>query len=171
MSDIPTLPDLATMVAAYDQMNHFGRSNGMALAVSQAGQVEYRVSGTGYSPEGKFFANESAVDVSQTPDLQLLLTVAARCNNAKVVPAKDKQDAWQVLGDPTEGALIVAARKGGVTESSPAAAELVSQIPFDSQRKAMSAIYREADGSLVMVSTGSPIQELNGRPLQYQRER
>ena len=43
MSDIPTLPDLATMVAAYDQMNHFGRSNGMALAVSQAGQVEYRM--------------------------------------------------------------------------------------------------------------------------------
>ena len=43
MSDIPALPDLATMVAAYDQMNHFGRSNGMVLAVSRAGQVEYRM--------------------------------------------------------------------------------------------------------------------------------
>lgn len=39
----PTLPDLATMVAAYNQMNHFGRTNGMALTVSTPGQVEYRM--------------------------------------------------------------------------------------------------------------------------------
>ena len=43
MSDLPTLPDLATMVAAYDQMNHFGRSNGMTLTVGQPGHVEYRM--------------------------------------------------------------------------------------------------------------------------------
>lgn len=39
----PALPDLATMVAAYNQMNHFGRTNGMVLTVSTPGQVEYRM--------------------------------------------------------------------------------------------------------------------------------
>ena len=129
--------------------------NEMTVRTIMAGQVEYRASGTGYSPEGEFFIHESAVDVSKNPELQLLLTIAAKCNNAKVVPAKDKQDAWQVLGDPTEGALIVAARKGGIAESSPPV-ELVSEIPFDSQRKAMSVIYREGDGTLVIFTKGAP---------------
>jgi uncharacterized protein (TIGR00369 family) len=44
MSDqAPFLPDLATMVAAYNQMNHYGRTNGMELSVSTPGQVEYRM--------------------------------------------------------------------------------------------------------------------------------
>ena len=44
MSDkAPILPDLATMVAAYNQMNHFGRTNGMVLTVSTPGQVEYHM--------------------------------------------------------------------------------------------------------------------------------
>lgn len=129
--------------------------NEMTVRTIVAGQVEYRVSGTGYAPEGKFLLQESAVQVSKTPDLQLLLTIAARCNNARVAPAKDKPDAWQVLGDPTEGALVVAARKGGIAEPAPPV-ELVSEIPFDSQRKAMSVIYREDDGSLVIYTKGAP---------------
>ena len=44
MSDFPpALPDLATMVAAYNQMNHYGRTNGMVLTVPTPGQVEYRM--------------------------------------------------------------------------------------------------------------------------------
>ena len=45
MSDkAPALPDLAIMVAAYNQMNHYGRTNGMALMVLTPGQIEYRMS-------------------------------------------------------------------------------------------------------------------------------
>ena len=40
---LPALPDLATLVAAYNQMNHYGRTNGMVLSVSTPGQVEYRM--------------------------------------------------------------------------------------------------------------------------------
>ena len=44
MSDkAPALPDLAIMVAAYNQMNHYGRTNGMTLTVSTPGQIEYRM--------------------------------------------------------------------------------------------------------------------------------
>ena len=44
MSDkAPFLPDLGTMVAAYNQMNHYGRANGMVLTVSAPGQIEYRM--------------------------------------------------------------------------------------------------------------------------------
>lgn len=162
--------------------------NEMTVRAIIAGKVEYRATGTGYAPEGQFFRSDSSgageqrhdapVDVAQAPELKALLTAAARCNNAKVVPAKDKQDAWQVLGDPTEGALIVAARKGGIDES-PADTKRIGEIPFDSQRKEMSVIDQEADGSLVMYSKGAPEvllplcrHELVGgerRPLEDQR--
>src|SRR6185436_14609929 len=72
-----------------------------------------------------------------------------------VVPAKDQKDSWQVLGDPTEGALVVLSRKGGIAERS-TPTELIAEIPFDSQRKAMSVVYREGDGSLVMYTKGAP---------------
>jgi Ca2+-transporting ATPase len=138
--------------------------NEMTVRAIIAGKVEYRATGTGYAPEGQFFRSDSSgtgdqgqdpVDVAQSPELKALLTAAARCNNAKVVPAKEKQDSWQVLGDPTEGALIVAARKGGIDES-PAGGKRVGEIPFDSQRKEMSVIFQEADGTLLMYSKGAP---------------
>ncbi len=152
---LPSVETLGSVTVICSDKTGTLTRNEMTVRTVVVGNVEYRVSGTGYSPEGQFFAAAAAANVSKTPDLELLLTIAARCNNAKVVPAKDKPDAWQVLGDPTEGALLVAARKGGIAESSLPAA-LVSEIPFDSQRKAMSVIYREGDDSLVMYTKGAP---------------
>jgi len=152
---LPSVETLGSVTVICSDKTGTLTRNEMTIRTVIAGQVEYRVSGTGYSPGGEFFAQESAVDVSTAPDLQLLLTIAARCNNAKVIPAKDQKDAWQVLGDPTEGALVVLSRKGGIAESS-TPAELIAEIPFDSQRKAMSVIYREGAGSLVIYTKGAP---------------
>ena len=152
---LPSVETLGSVTVICSDKTGTLTRNEMTVRTVVAGQVEYRVSGTGYSAEGKFFAQESSIDVSKTPDLHLLLTIAARCNNAKVIPAKDQKDAWQVLGDPTEGALVVVSRKGGIAEHS-TPGEPIAEIPFDSQRKAMSVIYREGDGSLVMYTKGAP---------------
>lgn len=84
-----------------------------------------------------------------------LLTTAARCNNATVSPRGDDADSWQVIGDPTEGALVVAALKAGI-EAHDLEQHVLYEIPFDSERKAMSVVLREPDGSRVMYSKGAP---------------
>ncbi len=86
--------------------------------------------------------------------MQVLLT-AARCNNATVSPRGDDAESWQVIGDPTEGALIVAAMKAGI-EARDREHQVLYEIPFDSERKAMSVVLRDSDGLQVMYSKGAP---------------
>ena len=84
-----------------------------------------------------------------------LLTTAARCNSATVSPVGDDADSWQVIGDPTEGALVVAALKAGI-ETQNRGQHVLHEIPFDSERKAMSVVIRGADAARMMYSKGAP---------------
>lgn len=84
-----------------------------------------------------------------------VLTTAARCNNATVSPRGDDADSWQVIGDPTEGALVVAALKAGI-ETRDRELHVLYEIPFDSERKTMSVVLRGSDGTRVMYSKGAP---------------
>jgi len=84
-----------------------------------------------------------------------VLTTAARCNNATVSPRGDDADSWQVIGDPTEGALVVAALKAGI-EARDREQHVLFEIPFDSERKTMSVVLRGPDGTRVMYSKGAP---------------
>lgn len=107
----------------------------------------YRVTGSGYSPEGEFYAGSERTDLSGP--LQLVLTIGALCNDAHV-------QGNQVIGDPTEAALIVAARKAGLVKD-----ELEHQyprirdIPFSSERKRMTT-FHEIDGEHVVYMKGAP---------------
>ncbi len=147
----------------------FGRHACMTVQEIVAGGVRYAVSGTGYAPRGEFFPqlpaaekgrdgrvfDTTAVEVAKRPDLAQALTIGTWCNNARLVPKGDGGEDWQIVGDPTEGALIVAARKGGI-EPPRRARSLVYEIPFDSSRKAMSVAVREANGQIVLYTQGAP---------------
>jgi Ca2+-transporting ATPase len=151
---LPSVETLGSVTVICSDKTGTLTRNEMTVRTIVTGEQEYQVSGSGYSPEGKFLAKDQEVDVSKSPDLRQLLRIAARCNNSKVVPAKDQPGVWQVIGDPTEGALLVVARKGGAADLP--TAELVLEIPFDSQRRAMSVVYREEHGSDVIYSKGAP---------------
>lgn len=84
-----------------------------------------------------------------------ILTTAARCNSATISPAGGDSDSWQVIGDPTEGALVVAALKAGI-DANDSTRHVLFEIPFDSERKAMSVVIRGSDGSRTMHSNGAP---------------
>jgi P-type Ca2+ transporter type 2C len=133
--------------------------NEMTVRVVVAGNDEFHVSGSGYRPEGHFRRAASpaadTIHVADFTDLELLLTIGARCNSARLARSSEAPDAWQVIGDPTEGALLVAASKGG-TSLRRDNYQLISEIPFDSNRKAMSVIVREADGAEVIYTKGAP---------------
>ena len=119
------------------------------------------VSGEGYTPEGNFSRNGSALDVAAESGLKLLLEGSALCNDAVLQPgAEDK--GWRIAGDPTEGALVVVASKAGFdSESINEKFPRVQEIPFDSARKMMTTFHRQPGGSVRAFVKGAPDILLN----------
>ncbi|MES4903200.1 MULTISPECIES: cation-transporting P-type ATPase [unclassified Streptomyces] len=127
-----------------------------------AGGVPHAVSGVGYAPVGT---------VADPWPVRELLRVAGLCCNARLVapPAdagrfpRPDREGWRVLGDTTEGALLVAAAKAGLDlNAEEAAAPRVAEFPFDSVRKLMSTVHGGADGGYRAHVKGAP-QEVLGR--------
>jgi P-type Ca2+ transporter type 2C len=113
--------------------------------------ARYEVSGVGYHPDGAIVLEEDAErsDAGLAPDsgsrrgLLELLRVAALCNDARLVPPDvSAEGLWTALGDPTEAAMLVAARKGGLDlEAEGRAFPRLRELPFDSRRKLMSTLH------------------------------
>ncbi len=116
-------------------------------------QQNLTVTGEGYEPNGKFQVDGKEIDRSLYPDLTRLLWGCTLCNDA-ILEWRDSQ--WQIVGDPTEGAMVVLAEKGGVDRaSSVTTLPRVAEFPFDSDRKRMSVVCAQKNGYVTFVK-GSP---------------
>ncbi|MEM0003597.1 MAG: cation-translocating P-type ATPase, partial [Thermoproteota archaeon] len=114
----------------------------------------FDVSGSGYEPKGSFYFYNEKVDLNQERDLYLLLKFAALCNDAKLIY---ENKVWRIIGDTTEGALVVAARKAGITEEELNVYKRVNEIQFTSERKRMTTIHVAPEGEkLVAIMKGAP---------------
>jgi magnesium-transporting ATPase (P-type) len=114
------------------------------------------VDGVGYAPEGAFSAGGAPVPDALRERLDGCLTAAALCNNARLKPPTQDCDAWGIVGDPTEAAMLVAAEKGGVrVERLEDDRPRRFEHPFDSSRKRMTVVC-DVDGSLVAYVKGAP---------------
>ena len=109
-----------------------------------------RVTGAGYAPKGDFFVGARPI-AHVEGDLAAVLRAASACTNATLHP-RAEGGGWDVIGDPTEAALVVAARKAGLEE----AGKRTYEIPFDSDRRAMSVVVREASGARELFTKGAP---------------
>ena len=119
-------------------------------AVTASGRVDF--GGTGYAPEGKV----SGLTKDLEGEVKRSLTVGDRANNAVL---QERNGRWSVQGDPTEGALLAAARKAGLEdESLDARFERVGEVPFSSARKLMSTVHADAEreGRLRVFTKGAP---------------
>jgi len=111
------------------------------------------ISGSGYEPEGEFLSSGTVVEPSRE-ETDLLLAAALVCD-AHVV-RDDMHGSWQIKGDPTEGAIIVAAAKAGMQKD-----ELdlqfprVGEIPFTSETKRMTTLHSVGDAQ-VAYAKGAP---------------
>jgi Ca2+-transporting ATPase len=129
--------------------------NEMTVREVAAGGRRYEVTGSGYEPAGEFRANETVVDPANVRALRELLMAAAWCTHAQVTRDGDGGK-WEVVGDPTEAALVVAALKAGIRADG-RERRVVREIPFSSDRKAMSVVARPGDdGQLYMYTKGAP---------------
>jgi len=114
------------------------------------------VTGAGYEGEGEFFHKGVKINHKEFKELKLLIRTAAFCNDAKLVEPKKPGERWNILGDPTEASLLVAARKIGFDWKE----ELkniprIIELPFDSKRKSMSSIHQKVNKKVAYVK-GAP---------------
>lgn len=111
------------------------------------------VSGVGYDPHGDFSCQGQPRESS--PELQRLLQAAALASDAQLVHAE--QDArWEIQGDPTEGALVVAAAKAGLNKADlDARYPRVDEIPFTSETKRMTTLHADS-GGVIACCKGAP---------------
>jgi Ca2+-transporting ATPase len=110
------------------------------------------VSGSGYDPQGEF--RSAGARVAPSPALRELLTAAALCSDAHIVRGEDGR--WTVKGDPTEGALVVAAAKAGLHKPVlDSQFPRIDEVPFDADAKRMTTLHR-VDGRSVAYVKGAP---------------
>ncbi|TFG09350.1 cation-translocating P-type ATPase, partial [Candidatus Thorarchaeota archaeon] len=127
------------------------------------------ISGTGYSKDGQFHdaprpgdcidlsEMEQTFDVTQSPELQMLLKTGQLCSTATLSSNPDDASSWSVIGDPTEGALLVAAEKAGLSmKATRSGYEELTEFSFDSKRKRMTTVYRDDSGKTWAFSKGAP---------------
>ncbi|MEO5816910.1 MAG: cation-translocating P-type ATPase [Gemmatimonadaceae bacterium] len=118
-----------------------------------AGQ-HYDVTGEGYSPDGEVRAGDKPVEPAHIAPLLELATIIVGCNNAHLT---QKDGVWSVVGDPTEGALLVAGAKAGADRQRiDREMPLKNSIPFDSDRKRSAMIRQMSDGRLRALVNGAP---------------
>ncbi|MCW3491010.1 cation-translocating P-type ATPase [Dethiobacter alkaliphilus] len=139
----------ATTVICSDKTGTLTK-NEMTVKEVFCGDKNYAVSGTGYSPEGEFSRDDDTVtDLDGHTDLQQILLAGLLCNNA--VLEKDEEDKDKIQGDPTEGALLVAAAKADISSS----AKRQDELPFESDQQYMATLHRRDDDALLIVK-GAP---------------
>ncbi|NOK62808.1 MAG: cation-translocating P-type ATPase [Chloroflexi bacterium AL-W] len=123
--------------------------------VTASGRVD--MSGSGYTPDGAIRQNGHQLDnAALQAEVERVLRAADRANNAVL---QEHNGRWHIQGDPTEGALIVAARKVGLlSEQLDQRFARISEIPFSSERKLMSTIHEDAKKPkrLIVFSKGAP---------------
>ncbi|MCC5897561.1 MAG: HAD-IC family P-type ATPase [Phormidium sp. BM_Day4_Bin.17] len=114
--------------------------NQMTVQQIYAGGQPYQVLGTGYAPEGNICQDNEAIDVDQHPSLTDCLRSGLLCNDSHLT---QDEGLWKVLGDPTEGALLVSGRKAGFTLDQ-LNAELPRRdvIPFESDYQYMATLHQ-----------------------------
>ena len=151
--------------------------NEMTVEEMYFDEYNAKITGVGYAPEGDihFRAEKDLVsvinnkgykitmkDVEHThPKLHemamLFFKACALCNNAKL---KKEKNSWNMLGDPTEGALLTLSAKAGVfKEDLEKRTKRIFELPFESERKRMSVIYKEKNGgktNFICYTKGAP---------------
>lgn len=128
--------------------------NKMTVTKLWSGGKTWDVTGTGYVPRGEFLAGDQAVALQTEKTLLQLLTFGMLCNNADLVT---KGEQVTIDGDPTEGAMLVAALKAGLSRDQiEKRFTIVKEFPFDSTRKMMSVIVKDHAGKHFVVIKGAP---------------
>ena len=142
----------STSVICSDKTGTLTKDEMTARQLYCAGEV-IRVSGAGYAPEGEFTTPDGA-PAQMTPALREMLMAGVLASDTRLI--RTPGEGWDIKGDPTEGALIVAAAKAGLQkEALDAAHPRMGEIPFSSETKRMTTLHQTENG-LTAYAKGAP---------------
>ncbi|MGV8089399.1 MAG: cation-translocating P-type ATPase [Methanothrix sp.] len=110
------------------------------------------VTGAGYDPSGQFISNGAKLDPTEE-DLARILKIGVHANNSAIERANG---GWRVVGDPTEGALIVAAKKAGILDKIKDSSSRFVEYPFDSERMRMTTVDEVHKEGYIVSMKGAP---------------
>lgn len=154
LSSVETLG--AATVICSDKTGTLTRSE-MTIQRVVTASGDSRVTGVGYAPEGAIETADrtGSVDALKAEHI-VVLSGGSLAGNAALRQQAD--GTWEIQGDPTEAAFLVAEKKLGLDERRQKRFERVDQIPFSSDRKMMSTIERDLEhgGELVVIIKGAP---------------
>ena len=168
---LPAVETLGSVtVICSDKTGTLTRNEMTAVRVMLPTQT-LQVTGAGYAPEGGFHRHGVIVDAAQDGLLQGLCRCALLCNDARL--GHDAVGGWQLVGDPTEGALLTLACKAGLDPLEAAATwPRVDEIPFESEHRFMATLHHDHAGRACVLLKGAPErvldlcrQDAGGRPL------
>ena len=142
----------STSVICSDKTGTLTRDEMTVKSLYLAGEM-WRVSGEGYEPRGAFTCERS--EREPPASLELLLRAAALATDAHLA-FDNESESWRILGDPTEGALVVAAAKAGLDKAAlDEQFPRVAEIPFSSETKRMTTLHQTPAG-VAAYAKGAP---------------
>ena len=154
---LPALETLGcTTVICTDKTGTLTR-NEMTVRAVACGRDRWQASGEGYQPGGSFTLRGPG-SPEAGGDLKHFLTMAALCSDARLVPrGKGQKTRWTVDGDPTEGALLVAARKAGLDlDELQRSYARCHEVPFNAGDRCMTVLSRDQQGRQLLITKGAP---------------
>ncbi|MHA1849826.1 MAG: cation-translocating P-type ATPase, partial [Candidatus Thorarchaeota archaeon] len=154
---LPSVETLgSTTVICSDKTGTITKSEMTVTTLFTSGMT-ISVSGVGYNKKGKFARASEDFDPLSDEHVHKLLEIGQLCSNSVLQPELSGKSDWTIVGDPTEGALLVLAEKAGLTHKATLEEFTeVSEISFDSQRKRMTSINLDKQNRLTAFSKGAP---------------
>jgi Ca2+-transporting ATPase len=149
---LPSVETLgSTTVICSDKTGTLTRNEMTAQAVVVADGT-YELTGVGYAPHGELIGPGGSTPATETT--LALFQAGVLCNDARRV---EENGAFSIAGDPTEGALVVAATKVGLdVDLERAAWRRIDAIPFESERQYMASLHAHGDGRRLICVKGAP---------------
>jgi Ca2+-transporting ATPase len=178
---LPAVETLGSASAICSDKTGTLTQNEMTAVSLYVDAVLLTITGEGYQPSGEFRQNGQTVNLSDYVGSRLLLRAAALCNDAFLENGDD--GGWRMVGDPTEGALVVSAAKADLWQDQLARDyPRIGEVPFDSTRKRMATLHRDPRyGDCVAYVKGAPdllldlsnhvIEKGTARPLTPEKRR
>src|SRR3546814_401986 len=121
---------------------------------------EIGITGAGYAPDGGFHEHEQAFNPIDDDVIYQLARCALLCNDASI--KHDETAGWQMVGDPTEGALVTLAHKAGLDPDEMSQQfPRIDEIPFESERRYMATLHHDHEGHHFVLLKGAPERVLD----------
>lgn len=151
---LPAVETLGSVTAiCSDKTGTFTR-NEMSVQEVATAQGRFGLTGTGYAPDGALTRDGAVINAGSAPSVLAALAAAALCNDAAL--RRDEEE-WRVVGDPMEGALLAAAGKLGLSQTSLVEeAPRRAEVPFETERRFMATLHAPSAGGALVYLKGAP---------------